>query len=115
VSDIRFIMIGVGLVFAGFLVLGVFGENYRIANIESSEFGDCYQYFEDSPPVPANCAFKILESSLFFALVLSLIGGGIIALIKGYRGKWDNEVKPEEMLGPGGDQNFKDKDSEEKD
>jgi hypothetical protein len=31
-----------------------------------------------------------------------LIGAGIIALIKGVRGKWDQDVKPEDMLGPGG-------------
>jgi hypothetical protein len=40
---------------------------------------------------------------LFFTLVLVLIAAGIIALIKGVKGKWDNEVKPEDMVGPGGD------------
>ncbi len=101
-SDIRFILIGVGLVFAGFLVLGVFGDNYRTANIQSSEFGECYEYFDDAPPKRVSCDSKVQNSSIFFGLVLALIGGGIISLIKGYRGKWDNEVRPEEMLGPGG-------------
>jgi hypothetical protein len=35
-SDIRFIIIGIALVFSGFLVLGVFGGNYQSANIETS-------------------------------------------------------------------------------
>ena len=114
-SDIRFIMIGIGLIFAGFLVLGIFGEDYRRANIESNEFGDCFEYFEDKPPVPVSCSFKVLDSIIFFGIILGLIGGGIISLIKGYKGKWDNEVKPEEMLGPGGDNNLKDNDTQEKD
>ena len=34
-----------------------------------------------------------------------IIGSGIGALIKGVKGTWDQDVKPEEMLGPGGDKN----------
>lgn len=102
-SDMRFIILSVGLIFAGFLILGVFGDDYQTANIEASEFGDCYDYDSGSNPVPINCSFKIFDQVLFFGLVLALIVAGIIALIKGIRGKWDNEVKPEDMVGPGGD------------
>ena len=102
-SDMRFIILSVGLIFAGFLILGVFGDDYQTANIEATEFGDCYDYDSGPNPVPINCSFNILDQVLFFGLVLALIVAGIIALIKGIRGKWDNEVKPEDMVGPGGD------------
>lgn len=102
-SDMRFIILSVGLIFAGFLILGVFGDDYQTSNIEATEFGDCYDYDSGPNPVPINCSFKILDQVLFFGLVLALIVAGIIALIKGIRGKWDNEVKPEDMVGPGGD------------
>jgi hypothetical protein len=95
--------LSVVLIFAGFLILGVFGHDYQIANIEAREFGDCHDYETESNPVPVNCSFKIFDQVLFFALVLVLIAAGITALIKGIRGKWDNEVKPEDMVGPGGD------------
>ena len=44
-------------------------------------------------------------------VVIVIISGGIIALLKGVRGKWDQNVKPEEMLGPG---HHNDDDSEDK-
>ena len=30
-----------------------------------------------------------------------MIGAGNFALVKGVRGRWDQDVKPEDMLGPG--------------
>ena len=36
-----------------------------------------------------------------------------LALIKGIRGTWDNDVKPEEMLGPGGDKKTSDEDKKD--
>ena len=38
-----------------------------------------------------------------FVGVIGILAAGGIALLKGIRGTWDNDVKPEEMLGPGGD------------
>jgi hypothetical protein len=32
--------------------------------------------------------------------ILSFVISGIISLIKGTRGDWDNKVKPEDMTGP---------------
>ena len=104
-SDMRFIIIGIVLVFAGFLVLGVFGDNYQAATLESDEFGTCYEYFKDKPPAEINCSFKILDQTLFFSIVLVLIGAGIFSLVKGVKGDWDNKVKPEDIVGPGRKEN----------
>ncbi len=100
-SDMRFIILGVALVFVGVIVLGAFGHEYQAATFESNEFGTCYEYSDDSPPVEINCSFKIFDQTLFFALVVGFIAGGVISLIKGTRGDWDNKVKPEDVVGPG--------------
>ncbi len=100
-SDMRFIMIGIALVFVGFIILGVFGQNYQASTIESNEFGTCYEYSTDKAPVEINCSFKIIDQMLFFALIIGFTGAGIIALMKGVKGNWDNKVKPEDMVGPG--------------
>ena len=102
----RYIIIGIVFIFSGFLILGVFGHDYQIANIEDSEFGDCYEDYDDKEPVTVNCSSKIFDQTLFFAIVLVLIVSGIISLVKGVKGKWDNEVKSEDMVGPGGDKNL---------
>ena len=104
-SDMRFIIIGIGLVFGGFLILGGLGQDYQAATLESDEFGTCYEYSEDSPPREINCSFKIFDQTVFFGLVLGFIISGIIALIKGARGNWDSKIKPEDIVGPGNNQN----------
>ena len=104
-SDMRFTIMGIALVFAGFLILGVFGHNYQAATFESNEFGTCYEYSDDSPPSQINCSFKIFDQTVFFGIVMGFIGAGIIALIKGVKGDWDNKVKPEDMTGPSRNQN----------
>ena len=105
-SDTRFTLIGIGLIFVGFIVLGIFGSNFIGPTIEAQEFDDCYEYFGDKPPVPVSCDIQFLNKTIFFALVIAIIGSGIVFLVKGVRGKWDQDVKPGDMLGPGGD-NFK--------
>ena len=54
---------------------------------------------------------------IFFALVGILITCGIIAMIKGIKGTWDQDVKPEDMVGPGSSFDTKDdpKDSDKTD
>ena len=104
-SDMRFIIIGIILIFVGFVILGGFGQNYQAATLESDEFGTCYEYFEDKPPEEVNCSFKTFDQTLFFVLVIGFIGAGIVALIKGVKGDWDNKVKPEDIVGPGNQQN----------
>ena len=111
-SDTRFTILGIGLIFAGFIVLGVFGSDNFVSSIEAEEFGDCFEYFEDRPPVQVPCDAKLQEKFLFLALVIALIAAGIIVLVKGARGRWDQDVKPEDMLGPGGSTSSKSDESD---
>ncbi len=93
-------MIGIGLIFAGFIILGIFGSAYFDASIQADEFGTCFDYFDDRPPVEVSCDAKIQEKAMFSGLVLALVGAGVVALVKGVKGKWDQDVKPEDMVGP---------------
>jgi len=93
-------MLGIGLIFAGFIILGVFGTAYFDATIEAEEFGTCYEYFDDSPPVEIPCDAKLQNKVMFLGLVMALVGAGIVSLVKGVRGKWDQDVRPEDMVGP---------------
>ncbi len=123
-SDMRFILAGVALIFAGFVVLGVLGDRYSGAFVESGEFGTCYEYADEStyvegpredallppwgegvreeiPPREVDCADKIRAEVLFLSLVIGIIGAGAVALVKGMRGDWDSRVRPEDIVGPG--------------
>lgn len=104
-SDMRFTIIGIALIFVGFIILGSLGHEYQAVTLELNEFGTCYEYFDDMPPAEINCSFKIMDQVLFFGLVIGFIGAGIISLVKGVKGDWDNKVKPEDVVGPGGTQN----------
>jgi len=108
----RFTIIGIALIFVGFIILIVFGHNYQAATLESNEFGTCYEYSNDKEPVEIDCSLKILDQALFFALIIGFIGAGIIALVKGVKGNWDNKVKPEDMVGPGRRENDSSEDSD---
>ncbi len=96
----RFVIIGIVLIFVGFIILGVFGHDYQAATLESNEFGTCYEYSNDKVPVEIDCSFKVLSQTLFFILIIGFVGAGVIALVKGAKGNWDNKVKPEDMVGP---------------
>jgi len=100
-SDMRFTMIGIALIFVGFIILGIFGQDYQAATLESDEFETCYEYSDEKAPVEIDCSSKIFNQTLFFALIIGFIGAGIISLVKGVKGDWDNKVKPEDMVGPG--------------
>ena len=95
-------MIGIGLIFAGFIILGIFGAEFFDVSVQAQEFETCFEYFDDRPPVPIECEAKLQDKVIFSGLVAGLVGAGIFALVKGVRGKWDQDVKPEDMLGPGG-------------
>lgn len=101
-SDTRFTILGVALIFAGFLVLGVMGGEYQASSMEADEFGDCYEYSEDAAPAKIDCSAKVLGQSVFFGVVIAVIAAGVAVLVKGVRGRWDNEVRPEDAVGPGG-------------
>ena len=99
-SDIRFIIIGAGLIFAGIIVLSVFGSEFDEITMQA-EFRECYDYHENAPPTKIDCEMAYQDKLVFFALVAMLIVCGSLAMIKGIRGTWDQNVKPEDMVGPG--------------
>jgi len=92
-------MLGIVLVFAGFLVLGILGRPFLEFTVQVNEFGNCVDYTETGA-VSTDCGVIMQDKILFFGVVMGLIGSGIAALIKGYRGKWDQDVKSDEMVGP---------------
>lgn len=110
-SDTRFTMLGIGLIFAGFLILGIFGAPYFDATIQAQEFDNCYEYFDDMPPVQVECDAELQAKAMFSGLVMGLVAAGVVSLVKGVRGKWDQDVKPEDMVGPGNPSNPSSEDS----
>ena len=101
-SDIRFIIIGVITITIGFIFHGVYGEEYTEYTVQSKEFSNCYEFEGENQPSELDCN-KILQSKiLFFLAVIGIISSGILALIKGVKGNWDQKVRPEDMVGPGG-------------
>ena len=102
-SDTRFVIAGVALIFAGIIVMGSLGHEFRSATLEADEFGTCYEYSETEPPRKTECSYKVADQALFFGGVISLVGGGVVALIKGIRGSWDSNVRPGDMVGPSDD------------
>lgn len=94
-------MIGIALIFAGFLIFGIFGQKYYNVAIQAQEFGDCYDFSEDGKQIKIDCNISLQNQILFFGFVVGLIGLGVFFLIKGVRGKWDQDVKPEDAVGPG--------------
>ena len=98
-SDTRFIILGVGLIFAGIIVLTVFGAQFDEITLQE-EFRECYEYHADAPPTEIDCDIAFQNKMIFFAIVVLLIICGIASLLKGMKGKWDQNVKPEDMVGP---------------
>ena len=113
-GDIRFIIMGIILVFSAFLILGIFGGNYQASNIETSEFENCFDYSNNKEPIAIDCTDKILGQSIFLGIVIILIILGVISLAKGIRGDWDSRVKPEDMVGPSRDHRIDGNDSGDK-
>jgi len=101
VSDTRFIILGVGLIFAGIIILSVFGAQFDEITMQE-EFHVCYEYHADTPPTEIDCNIASQNKMIIFAIVALLIACGIASLVKGIRGKWDQDVKPEDMVGPSG-------------
>ena len=98
-SDTRFIILGVGLIFAGIIVLTVFGDQSDEITLQE-EFRECYEYHADAPPTEIDCNVAFQNKLIIFAIVVLLIICGIVSLVKGIRGRWDQDVKPEDMVGP---------------
>ena len=102
-SDIRFVMIGVAVLSVGFIVMAVFGSQYQDITVQTKEFSECYDYTDENVAVKVDCDEQLQSKNLMFVAVIGILVAGGILLVKGIRGTWDNDVKPEEMLGPGGD------------
>ena len=98
-SDTRFIILGVGLIFAGIIVLTVFGAHVDEITLQE-EFHECYEYHADAPPTEIDCDVAFQNKLIIFAIVALLTICGIVSLVKGIRGRWDQDVKPEDMVGP---------------
>jgi hypothetical protein len=99
VSDIRLILMGSVIIVAGFFVGGMAGSQYFQFSTQESNFGDCYDY-SSGAAVHVNCAQKELDGFMYLALSIGLIGVGAVILVKGIRGRWDQNVKSDEMMGP---------------
>jgi hypothetical protein len=99
VSDVRLIMIGSVIIVVGFFIGGMAGSEYNQFAIQETAFGDCYDY-STGTAVHVNCGQKQFDNLLELILSIALIGGGVTILIKGMRGKWDQNVKSDEMVGP---------------
>ena len=100
VSDTRFIILGIGLIFSGIIFLSVFGSQSTEIALQEG-FSKCFEYYDDSPPTEIDCDVASENKMITFAITTLLIVCGIIALVKGMKGSWDQNVKPEDMVGPG--------------
>jgi hypothetical protein len=96
-------MIGVVVLSVGFIVMAVFGSQYQNITVQTKEFSECYDYTDENVAVKVDCDEQLQSRNLMFVAVIGILAAGGILLMKGIRGTWDNDVKPEEMLGPGGD------------
>ena len=100
VSDTRFIILGVGLIFSGIIFLSVFGSQSAEITLQEG-FSKCFEYHDDSPPTEIDCDAASYNKMMIFAITALLTVSGIISLVKGIKGRWDQDVKPEDMVGPG--------------
>ena len=99
-SDIRFIIIGIGLIFSGIIILAISPSELASVTLQA-EMGECFEYHDDAPPTKIDCDMAMQNKLFVFTLVVVLVGAGITGLVKGARGTWDQNVKPEDMVGPG--------------
>lgn len=98
-SDIRLIMMGSVMIFAGFYVGGIGGSEYSQVSLQASELDSCFDY-SSGTAIHVNCAKAEQDAFLWLALAVALMGGGSYIIFRGIRGKWDQNVKNDEMLGP---------------
>ncbi len=92
-------MLGSAIIFAGLVLGGTTGLQYSQFTVQAGQFDDCYDY-SSGVAVKVNCAQKEQEKILLLALSVGLVVLGAVIIFKGLRGKWDQNVKSDEMLGP---------------
>ena len=98
-SDTRFIILGIVLIFAGIIILSVLGAQIDEITAQD-EFQECYEYHADAPPTEIDCDVAFENKMIIFTVVTLLVVCGIGSLVKGTRGRWDQDVKPDDMVGP---------------
>ena len=98
-SDIRLIMGGAAIIFAGFVLGDMANSNYAQFAVQQQNFDECYDY-STGVAVHVKCAEKSQDYLLYIVLSLGLLGTGGVVIFKGIRGKWDHDVKDNEMVGP---------------
>lgn len=98
-SDIRLIMIGSLIVFGGFYVASLAGSEYSEMSMQATQFDDCYDY-SSGAAVQVSCIQAEHDALLYLALALALFGAGGYVIFRGIRGRWDQNVKNDEMVGP---------------
>ena len=98
-SDIRLIMIGSVVVFAGFYVAGLGGSEYSEMTMQATQLDGCYDY-STGVEIHVNCAQAEHDALLYVALAVGLFGGGGYIIFRGIKGRWDQDVKNDEMVGP---------------
>lgn len=99
-SDTRFIVLGLILVFAAFMFGGIVGSQYVKFTVQANQFSDCFDYTSEGKSIPVSCALVIQDKYIVLGVVVALLGGGVASLVKGVKGKWDQDVKSDEMVGP---------------
>ena len=82
-SDIRFVMIGVGVLSIGFIVMALFGTQYQDITIQTKEFSECYDYTDENLPVKIDCEKQLQDRYLMFAGIFGILVAGGLALLKG--------------------------------
>lgn len=92
-------MVGSVMIFAGFYVVGMGASEYSQISMQISEFDNCYDYSAGTA-MHVNCSKAEQDAFFYLALAFSMLGGGSYVIFRGIRGKWDQNVKSDEMLGP---------------
>ena len=98
-SDIRLVMIGAVIIFAGFVVGGIANSGYSQYAVQTQNFDDCFDY-STGVEVHVKCSEKSYDYMMYLVLSFGLLGAGGFVMYKVIRGKWDHDVKDNEMVGP---------------
>ena len=98
-SDIRLIITGAIIMFVGFALGGTVNAIYSQFTIQQENFDQCFDY-SSGVAIHVKCSEKSQDYLLYLGLSFGLLGTGGVIVLKGIRGKWDNNVKDDEMVGP---------------
>ena len=71
-SDTRFIILGIGLIFSGIIFLSVFGSQSTELALQEG-FSKCFEYYDDSPPTEIDCDAASENKMITFAITTCLL------------------------------------------